>query len=95
MASSSNQPPFQAPTLTSKNYDVWLITMKNFHRCEDYWQAIENGFIEPNPIDIQVMINAQIQVITERKKNLKKGLKSTMIHPTRTRRSYFSQSQSN
>jgi hypothetical protein len=47
---SSNSPTLsRGPILTGKNYDVWSIKMKNFLWSEDCWEAVVNGFQEPDP----------------------------------------------
>jgi hypothetical protein len=58
MASSNSLTLSRGPILTAKNYDVWSIKMKNFPQSDDCWEAIVNGFIEPDLTDLQEMKNA-------------------------------------
>jgi hypothetical protein len=57
-----------------KNYDVWSIKMKNFLWSEDCWEAVVNGFQEPDPTDLQVMTNAQRNSLGELRKKDSKSL---------------------
>jgi hypothetical protein len=44
MASASNMQP---PTFTSKNYELWSLTMKSLFWGQDVWEIVENGYVEP------------------------------------------------
>ena len=74
MASRNNPVLTRGPILTGKNYDVWSIKMKNFLTFEDCWDAIVNGFKEPNLIDLQAMTNAQRNALGELGKKENKAL---------------------
>jgi hypothetical protein len=68
MASSDSLGLTRGPILTGKIYDVWSIKMKKFLQSEDGWEDIVNSFKEPDPVDLQEMMNAQRNVLGELKK---------------------------
>jgi hypothetical protein len=56
MVTSSSPTLARGSILTSKNYDLWSIKMKNFLWSEDCWEGVVNQFKELDPIDIQAMM---------------------------------------
>jgi hypothetical protein len=74
MASSNNPTIAQGPILMGMNYDAWSIKMKNFLKSEDCWEAIVNGFQEPDQMDLQTMTNAQINSLVELRNTDSKAL---------------------
>ena len=65
MASSNSPALEQGSVLMGKNSDVWSIKMKKIIWFEDSWEVVVNGFKEPDPVDLQAMMNAQINVLGE------------------------------
>ena len=44
MDSTSN---LQPPIFTDKNYELWSLTMIALFRCQDVWEIVKNGYVDP------------------------------------------------
>ncbi|KAF8393997.1 hypothetical protein HHK36_020199 [Tetracentron sinense] len=67
---SVQQPPF--PIFDGENYDIWCVKMKTLFLSYDIWEFVEEGYEEPE--NVEILSNARKQQLKETKKKDAKAL---------------------